>query len=63
MARRRIPKNAGKFRVFFSNAGTFGVLNDKTGRNKVIIPCRDKRHAEEVCALLNSKDRPEVLWM
>ncbi len=37
-------------------AGNYIVLNDKTGNNQVIIPCTDRRHAENLCRRLNSGD-------
>lgn len=37
-------------------AGNYIVINDKTGRNQVIIQCRDKAHAEEICGRLNRGD-------
>ena len=44
-------------------AGNYAVVNDKTVKNQVIIACRNKRQADELCRRLNSKDRPAELWM
>ena len=44
-------------------AGNYAVINDRTGRNKVMIPCREKQQAEELCERLNGKDRPSEVWM
>jgi len=63
MPRLRIPKVAGQFRIVIALAGNYAVVNDKTGRNKLIIACRDKKQAEEICTLLNSEDRPKELWL
>lgn len=54
MAKKTIPENAGQFRVSTAKAGNYIVLNDRTGRNQVIIPCRDREQAEELCRRLNS---------
>jgi hypothetical protein len=54
MPKKTIPKNAGRFRVSIAKAGNYIVLNDRTGKNKVIIPCRDREQAEELCLRLNA---------
>ncbi len=58
MATYTLPSKPGKFRVHLTPAGNYIVINDKTGKNQVIIPCRDEAHAREVCDLLNSGDHP-----
>jgi len=54
MPRQTIPKNAGLFRVSTSKSGNYIVLNNMTGKNQVIIPCRDREQAEELCRRLNA---------
>lgn len=49
-----IPENAGRFRVRIAKAGNYIVLNDRTGKNQVVIPCRDREQAEELCRRLNA---------
>ncbi len=62
MARHLIPKNAGTFRIIIAYAGNYAVVNDKTGRNEVIIACRDKEQAESLCKKLNDKDHNGEVW-
>ncbi|HTU91158.1 MAG TPA: hypothetical protein VMF69_13855 [Gemmataceae bacterium] len=54
MPKKTIPANAGRFRVSIAKAGNYIVLNDRTGKNQVIIPCRDRDQAEELCRQLNA---------
>lgn len=56
MARYLIPQNAGHFRIEIARAGNSIVINDKTGKNQIIIPCRDRKQAEELCDRLNRGD-------
>ena len=63
MARHRIPKNAGQFRIVKGRAGNWLVLNDKTGGGKVAIPCRDREQAELLCKKLNEGDHDGEIWM
>ncbi len=49
-----IPENAGRFRVSTAKAGNYIVLNDRTGKNQIIIPCRNREQAEELCRRLNA---------
>lgn len=56
MPKKTIPKNAGRFRVSTAKAGNYIVINDRTGKNQVIIPCRDREQAEELCRRLNAHD-------
>lgn len=51
-----LPKPAGKFRVSTASAGNYIVLNDRTGKNAVIIPCQSRHQAEELCNRLNAGD-------
>ncbi|HEY9282782.1 MAG TPA: hypothetical protein VIP46_04960 [Pyrinomonadaceae bacterium] len=63
MARIRIPKNAGQFRVERSMAFTPIVTNGKSGGNRITIPCKSWGQAAKLCEKLNSKDRPAEVWM
>src|SRR5205807_1535135 len=56
MPRKTMPKNAGQFRVTTAKAGNFLVLNDRTGKHRVRIPCRDREQAEELCRRLNADE-------
>jgi len=56
MPRKRIPKNPGRFTVELSMVKTYLVSNDRRGGNGILIPCRDKKQAEELCEKLNKLD-------
>ena len=56
MATYTIPKNAGRFRIEWGGRGNYRVMNDKTGKNQVIIPVYDRAKAEELCRRLNEGD-------
>jgi hypothetical protein len=62
MTRIRIPKNAGQFTIAHSAAGAFMVKNDKSGGNRIIIPCKTYEEAMKLREKLNLKDRPEEIW-
>jgi len=63
MPKYTIPENAGRFRVETAMAGNYMVINDKTGKNQVIIPCRDRVQADEVCERLNKGDHRGEIWV
>jgi hypothetical protein len=54
MGRITIPENPGVFRVVTSYAGTPLVMNDKTAKKQVLIPCKTTKQAEELCRRLNA---------
>jgi hypothetical protein len=54
MARIQIPDNPGQFRVIKSYAGTPLIINDKTGKKRITIPCKTRKQADELCERLNS---------
>jgi hypothetical protein len=56
MAKRAIPENLGHFRVQTAKAGNYIVINDRTGKNKVVIPCKDHQQAVQLCERLNAGD-------
>ena len=62
MGRLRIPKNAGEFKIGVASAGNYIVWNNKSGKNKVLIPCRDKKQAESIWKQLNEKDHDGEIW-
>ena len=62
MARIHVPENAGEFSIFFARGGNYAVKNDKTGKNQLIIPCRDKVHAEQILRRLKEKDHDGEIW-
>lgn len=63
MARIKIPKNLGEVRIIIARAGNYAVCNDKTGKNQLIIACRDKAQAEEILRRLKEKDHDGELWV
>ncbi len=63
MSRHRIPKNAGRFETVQARSGDWAAWNNRRGKNRVWIVCRDKAHAEEVCERLNEKDCPREIWV
>jgi hypothetical protein len=58
MATYQIPPNIGKVRVAMALGGKFVVWNGKQGRDEFTIVCRNRRQAEQIARLLNSKPRP-----
>jgi hypothetical protein len=63
MTRIQIPENAGKdFQIVVARAGNYAITNNKTGKNKVFIPCRDKAHAEEILEKLKKADHEGEIW-
>jgi hypothetical protein len=62
MPRIKIPKNSGHFSIGIAYAGNYIVTNDKSGGNSIVIPCRDKEQAEELCKKLNAKEHNGEIW-
>lgn len=60
MPRFVIPQNAGPYRVTTARAGNPLVCNDYTGQRKVLIPCRTREQADELCKQLNEGKSGEV---
>jgi hypothetical protein len=56
MAEYTIPKNAGVFRVVIARGGNPLVLNDRSGKTGVRIPCKTFAQAFALCSRLNSGD-------
>ena len=61
MARYEVPHNIGKVRVAMGLGGKYTVWNGKQGNYEFAITCRDRKQAEEIARLLNSKDRPKEI--
>ncbi len=61
MARYTIPQNIGKVRVAMGLGGKYTVWNGKQGKHEFSITCRNRKQAEEIALLLNSKDRPKEI--
>jgi hypothetical protein len=56
-----VPQNIGKVRVAMGAGGKYTVWNGKQGKHEFSITCRNRKQAEELVALLNSKDRPKEI--
>ncbi|MEM8710766.1 MAG: hypothetical protein AAGG01_07415 [Planctomycetota bacterium] len=56
MSTYQIPRNVGTCRVIKSYAGTPLVTNDKSGKSKLVIPCRSWEQAQELCDRINRGD-------
>jgi len=54
VSRIQIPDEPGQFRVIKSYAGTPLIINDKTGKKRITIPCKTREQAEKLCKRLNS---------
>ena len=61
MARYDVPQNIGTVRVAMGRGGKYTVWNGKQGKHEFAITCRDRKQAEEIAMLLNSKDRPKEI--
>lgn len=61
MAQHIIPPGAGPYRIITTMAGSRAVTNDRTGKRKVWIPCRDAAHAEEILRKLEQNDHNGVV--
>ncbi len=63
MPKYQIPKSAGEFEIIESKSGLPLIWNRKKGKGKIMIPCRDYEHAEEVLTkLLEMKNGGEI-WV
>ena len=54
MAIYTIPKYPGTFRIEWGGRGNYRVMNNKTGKNQVIIAVWDFEQAKELCRRLNA---------
>jgi hypothetical protein len=55
MPRIKVPQNTGKVRVAMGIGGKFTVWNGKQGQHEFAIACRNRKQAEELVKLINSK--------
>jgi hypothetical protein len=55
MASYDIPKNLGRVRVAMTVGNKYVVWNGKQGKDEFRILCRNRKQAEEVAKLINSK--------
>ena len=55
MARYEIPPKIGKVRVAMAMGGKFAVWNGRQGEGEFRILCRNRKQAEEVCRIINTK--------
>ncbi len=61
MAQIKIPQNVGKVRVAIGHGGKWTVWNGKQGPHEFVIIARDRKHAEELMKLINSRDHDGVV--
>jgi hypothetical protein len=61
MATYEIPKNLGKVRVAKGLAHRWTVWNGKQGRGEFVIVCKDRKQAEEVAKIINSKQHTGMI--
>jgi hypothetical protein len=55
MAKHTIPPNTGKVRVAMGLGGKYTVWNGKQGPDEFVIPCRNRKQAQEVAEKINRK--------
>ena len=63
MARYKVPTTIGKLEIITSRAGTPVITNHTNGKNKILIPCRDWEHAEEVLKKIQSTKGGGEIWV
>jgi hypothetical protein len=61
VARYDVPQNIGKVRVAMGMGGKYTVWNGKQGKHEFSITSRNRKQAEEIAKILNSKDRPKEI--
>ncbi len=50
-----VPPNTGKVRVAMTLGGKYTVWNGKQGKNEFAIVCRNRKQAEAIAKLINSR--------
>ena len=60
MPRYVVPPNAGPYAVVQARAGNPLVCNNYTGQRKVLIPCRTREQADNLCKQLNGGKSGEI---
>jgi hypothetical protein len=63
MPKFQIPKSPGEFHVVEAKSGNPLITNNKSGKGKVLIPCRDWQHADEVMDKLKDFNKGGELWV
>ncbi len=61
MATYKIPPNTGKVKVAMALGGKFSVWNGKQGQHEFAIQCRNRKQAEEIAKLINSRQHNGVI--
>jgi hypothetical protein len=59
----KIPQNSGKVRVAMALGGRYTVWNGKQGQHEFVIPCRDRKQAEEVAEKINKKQHEGEIYV
>jgi hypothetical protein len=52
----KVPQNTGKVRVAVTLGHRFTVWNGRQGKHEFVIPCRNRKQAEEIARKINSHD-------
>ena len=55
MVRIDVPPNTGKVRVAMALGGKYTVWNGKQGKHEFAITCRNRKQAEEIARIINSR--------
>lgn len=63
MSKYQISKDVGQFEIKNSRAGTPLIMNNKKGKNKVMIPCRDMDHAKDILEKLKQLKGGGEIWI
>ena len=50
-----VPPNTGKVRVAMALGGKYTVWNGKQGKHEFAITCRNRKQAEEIARIINSR--------
>ena len=56
MATYKVPQNTGKVRVAMTLGNKFTVWNGKQGKHEFVIPCRNRKQAEEIARKINARE-------
>jgi hypothetical protein len=55
MVRINVPPNTGKVRVAMTLGGKYTVWNGKQGKHEFAVTCRNRKQAEEIARIINTK--------
>jgi len=56
MALIKIPQNVGKVKVAMGLGGKWTVWNGKQGKHEFVLFARDRKHAEQLVAVINGRN-------